>query len=82
MITITHSHGQPLDEPLVLPVPDTPAWREAEAMGVDLPMLYENILMTPEQRIRNHAAALNFATMLRKAYLEQHAGPRSTNNPP
>ena len=78
MITVTHSHGQPLDEPLRLPVPDTAAWREAEAMGIDLAMLYDNIRMTPEQRIRNHAAALDCATSLRNAYVQQHAEPRET----
>jgi hypothetical protein len=72
MIIITHSHGQPLEEPLYLPVPDTPAWREAEALGIDLPMLYDNIRMTPEQRIRNHAAALASVTALRAAYVQQH----------
>lgn len=70
MITITHSHGQPLDEPLVLPVPDTPAWREAEAMGIDLPMLYDSIRMTPDERIRTHASALAFVEVLRTAKIK------------
>jgi len=73
MITITHSHGQPLDEPLHLPVPDTAAWREAEAMGIDLAMLYDSIRKTPDERIRQHAAALHLATTLRTAYVQQYA---------
>jgi hypothetical protein len=73
MIIITHSHGQPLDEPLYLPVPDTPAWREAEAMGIDLPMLYDSIRMTPDERIRNHASALNFIEILRTAKIRSGA---------
>ena len=72
MFTITSSHGTPLDEPLVLPVPDSAAWREAEAMGLDLPMLYDSIRKTPEQRIREHADALAFAEMLRAAKLNPH----------
>ena len=55
-------------------MPDTAAWREAEAMGIDLPMLYDNIRKTPTERIRAHASALNCATMLRAAYLQQYGG--------
>lgn len=62
----------PLDEPLVLPVPDTAAWREAEAMGLDLPMLYDSICKTPDERICEHADALAFAEMLRAAKLNPH----------
>ena len=72
MITITSSHGMPLDEPLVLPVPDTAAWREAEAMGIDLPLLYDSIRKTPDERIREHASALELAETLRAAMLKPH----------
>jgi hypothetical protein len=54
-------------------VPDTPAWREVEAMGMDLQMLYENIRKTPAERIRDHAQALDSGTMLREAFEKQNA---------
>jgi hypothetical protein len=74
MLTITSSHGMPLDEPLVLPVPDTAAWREVEALGMDLVLLYQSWRKTPEERIRDHASALNLAVTMREAFLKQHAG--------
>lgn len=72
MFTITSSHGVLLDEPLILPVPDTASWREAEAIGIDLPMLYDSIRKTPDERIREHADALAFAETLREAKLNPH----------
>ena len=62
----------PLDEPLVLPVPDTAAWREAEAMGLDLPMLYDSICKTPEERIREHALALDSILAVRESFQKQY----------
>jgi hypothetical protein len=73
MFTITSSHGMPLDEPLVLPVPDTAAWREVEAQGMDVKMLYDSWRMTPEERIREHAAALNSAVSMRESFQKQYA---------
>ncbi|MEO7318227.1 MAG: hypothetical protein ABIZ56_04480 [Chthoniobacteraceae bacterium] len=73
MFTITSSHGMPLDEPLVLPVPDTAAWREVETLGMDVAMLYESWRKTPEERIREHADALNFASSLRESFQKQDA---------
>lgn len=73
MFTITSSHGTPLDEPLVLPLPDTAAWREVEAQGMDAKLLYDSWRMTPEERIREHASALNSMVSLREAFQKQHA---------
>ena len=73
MFTITSSHGMPLDEPLVLPVPDTAAWREVEAQGMDVKMLYDSWRKTPEERIREHADALNSADSMRESFQKQNA---------
>ena len=78
MFTITSSHGMPLDEPLVLPIQDTAAWREVEAEGMDVKQLYDAWKMTPEERIREHAAALNFAVSLRESFEKQNAEPGKT----
>ncbi len=75
MFTITSSHGIPLDEPLVLPVPDTAAWREVEALGMDVALLYHSWRLTPEERIREHSGALNLAVALRESGQKYHAGP-------
>ena len=72
MFTITSSHGMPLDEPLVLPVPDTAAWREVEALGMDVALLYDSWRMTPDERIREHASALNSALWMRESFGKQH----------
>lgn len=64
----------PLDEPLTLPVPDTAAWREVEALGMDVVMLYDSWRKTPEERIREHASALNLALTLRESFQKQHGG--------
>ena len=63
----------PLDEPLVLPVPDTAAWREVEALGMDVAMLYDSWRKTPEERIREHASALNLADSMRESCQKQYA---------
>ena len=62
-----------LDEPLVLPVPDTAAWREIEAQGMDVKMLYDSWRKTPEERIREHADALNSALSMRESFQKQYA---------
>jgi hypothetical protein len=50
-----------------LPIPDTPAWREAAALGVDVAQLYLSLQMTVAQRIEAHAAALDLAITLGEA---------------
>ena len=75
MFTITSSHGMPLDEPLVLPIPDSAAWREVESLGMDVALLYDSWRMTPDERIREHASALNFAVSLRESFQKQNAEP-------
>ena len=78
MLTITSSHGMPLDEPIVLPVPDTAAWREVEAMGMDVVMLYESWKKTPDERIRDHARALDAMISMRESFEKQYAQPGRT----
>ena len=73
MFTITSSHGMPLDEPLVLPIPDSVAWREVEAQGMDVALLYDSWRKTPEERIREHATALNSIMSLRESFQKQNA---------
>ena len=72
MFTITSSHGMPLDEPLVLPVPDTAAWREVEAQGMDVALLYDSWRKTPDERIREHALALNSILAMRESLQKQY----------
>jgi hypothetical protein len=75
MVTITSAHGMPLDEPLTIPVPDTAAWREVEAMGMDVVMLYESWRKTPAERIREHASALDAVVALRESFETRYAEP-------
>jgi hypothetical protein len=57
-----------------LPIPDTPAWREAAREGIDLALLYRNLRLSPERRILEHAAARRFASRLRGATIRRHGG--------
>ena len=75
MLTITSSHGMPLDEPLLLPVPDTAAWREVVAMGMDAVMLYESWKKTPAERVREHARALDLMLSIRESFGKQYGEP-------
>ena len=75
MLTITSSHGMPLDEPLLLPVPDTAAWREVVAMGMDVVMLYESWKKTPVERVRDHARALDLMLSTRESFGKQYGEP-------
>ena len=50
----------------------SPACRAAQAYGVDLSLLRENLRLTPQERIRAHGRALNEALRLRRAMREQH----------
>lgn len=53
------------------PVTGGPAWREAEAAGFDMSLLIASARLTVWERICEHRAALNLATTLRKARLNQ-----------
>lgn len=55
------------------PCCEGPAWRAARAYGIDVSLLEDNLRLTPLERIRAHARALNEALMLRDAVKEQHA---------
>ena len=43
------------------------ARQRAEAYGIDLSMIAENLRLTPEERINQHQAALELASTLQKA---------------
>jgi len=55
------------------PSREGPAWQAAVAYGIDVSLLEGNLRLTPLERIRAHARALNEALMLRQAVKEQHA---------
>ena len=47
---------------------------EAEAYGIDLSLLEENLRLSPEERIRAHCRALQTALELRAAMERKRAG--------
>ena len=38
---------------------EIPAWAKAKEYGIDIAMLYDNIKLTPTERIRRHQIAVN-----------------------
>ena len=46
------------------------AWRDAEAFGIDMSLLDENLRKTPEERIQQQSDAQNAILELRKAMKE------------
>jgi hypothetical protein len=55
--------------------PPGPAWRAAEAEGMDMSLLVENLRMTPWERLVDHQRALNLVLMLQQARIEGHDKP-------
>jgi hypothetical protein len=51
------------------------AWEEAEAEGMDMSLIEDNLRKTPLERIREHDRALRLAFKLRKAMQERHVQP-------
>jgi hypothetical protein len=51
------------------------AWEEAEAEGMDMSLIEDNLRKTPLERVREHDRALRLAFKLRKAMQERHAQP-------
>ncbi len=43
------------------------ASQRAEAYGIDLSLITENLRLTPEERVNQHQAALELASTLQKA---------------
>jgi hypothetical protein len=60
------------ESPHVSIQPET-AWEAARAYGMDMSLLEANLQLTPLQRIRAHARALNEALLLREAMKDYHA---------
>ena len=54
------------------PCREGPVGQAARAYGIDVSLLEDNLRLTPLERIRAHARALNEALMLRDAVKEQH----------
>ena len=50
-----------------------PAWKAAEAYGVDMSLLEESLRMTPVERTRANARALVRMLDLRRAMKQEHA---------
>ena len=44
--------------------PETSAWEDARRQGVDMALLEESILMTPDERFSAHRQGLRLAMML------------------
>jgi len=55
------------------PVREGPAWQAARTYGIDVSLLEHSLQLTPLERIRTHARALNEVLMLRDAVRKQHA---------
>ena len=51
-----------------------PAWRAAEAFGLDMSLVADAIRRPVWQRIEQHQAALDTLLMLRAAYVQQYGG--------
>lgn len=52
--------------------PTRSAWEEAEAEGMDMSLIEDNLRKTPLERIREHDRALRLALKLRKAMQERN----------
>jgi hypothetical protein len=48
------------------------AWEEAEAEGMDMSLVADNLRKTPLERVREHDRALRLALKLRKAMRERN----------
>ena len=57
------------------PLPPRTAWEEAEAEGMDMSLIEDNLAKTPLERIREHDRALRLALKLRKAMQERNEQP-------
>lgn len=55
------------------------AIQRAEAYGIDVSLLEENLRLTPMERLRQNDRCLNEATALRTAYLMTHGKPHSNH---
>ena len=55
------------------PSREGPAWQAARAYGIDVSLLEDSLKLTPLERIRTHARALDEVLMLRDAVRKQHA---------
>lgn len=55
------------------------AIQRAEAYGIDVSLLEENLRLSPLERLRQNDRSLNEATALRQAYLMTHAKPHSNH---
>jgi hypothetical protein len=53
--------------------PDGPAWKAAEAYGIDMSLIESNLRKTPEERIRSHGRVLEMALALREAMRRRNA---------
>jgi len=54
------------------PIREGPAWQAARAYGIDVSLLEDSLQLTPLERMRTHARALDEALMLRDAVRKQH----------
>lgn len=61
-------HSDPQKRP-----PAFPAWKRAEAYGIDMSPLEANLRLTIEERMRRHDAALRSLLTLRDAVKKKHA---------
>jgi len=61
-------------DPSLQPRPRT-AWEEAQAEGMDMSLIEDNLRKTPLERIREHDRALRLALKLRKAMQERNEQP-------
>jgi len=52
------------------------AWSRAERLGIDMTLVEANLRLTPAERLRQHARALNTAVKLREAMEAAHARSR------
>ncbi len=66
-------NGMVKEKKALEPFREGPAWQAARAYGIDVSLLEDNLRLSPLERIRAHARALNEALMLREAVKEQHA---------
>lgn len=48
-----------------------PAWARAKEYGIDIAMLYDNIKLTPTERIKRHQIAVNTYKKIYKSALRK-----------
>jgi len=72
----------PVREYASVPTDSSSAWQKAQEEGIDLSLLEDSLLKTPEARLRENSRALATALALREAMEEPYGRSRTADSTP